>query len=251
MPPGLRKVLLSAMLRGTYSGGFLAAIAFFATQERFLEGWAKSGWPWDQLLHYVFEGALAVGLANGIARLFAPSKWPWNSSPDNAVVPVGWRSRIGRWLVPFDEEPLAFAIVGVVYAGALSGGIRLGCGDWLVLFMGWGLCVFYLLGLVLLLAGAARRRLKPSSSVRNIELAGRGVLTGMGPMACPIVGYLLGTAVTLLPGASGWTFAPQYGLILAVAGGIVLDAGLKSLMPFGVKSGAEAERSDERMTNPV
>jgi hypothetical protein len=209
---------------------------FFWTQEPSLEGWAKSGWPWDQFLHFVFEGALAIGLAKGIARLFAPADWPWNSVPDNAVAPAGWRSRIGRWLAPFDEGPIMFAVVGVVYAKILAGGMPLGCAGWPLLFFAWGLCVLYLSGLLLLLVGAATRRLRPSSSAGHLLVAGvTGALVMVGPTAAPVAGYVLGRAVTLLPGASGWSLAPQYGIMLGAAGEIMLGAVRWSPTPFGVK----------------
>jgi hypothetical protein len=243
-----RKVVLSALLRGTYSGAFLAFLALFGA------GRLESGWPWDQFAHYVLEGALAIGLANGIARLIAPSYALWNSSPDNPLVPASGRSRIGRWLwlTRFDDSgPLTYAVGGVVLADTLSGRMPLRWSVWLGLVFAWGLCALYLVGLLLLFVGAARRRLRPSATEGPIVLASVGLLVGLGPMAAPIAGYLLGTAVMLLPGASGWSLAPQYGILLAIAGEIVLGAVRQSLIPFDVKGGAEAGHPDERVTHPV
>jgi hypothetical protein len=253
MMPGLRKVVLSAMLRGTYSGAFLAAFAFFWTQGLHLADRAEAFQAWDQLFHYVVEGALAVGFASGIARLLAPANWLWNVSQGNAGAPVGSRSPGNRSLTP--DFPVALGGVGIMYAGVDVRGMPLGCADWLFTFMVWWFCALYVLGLLLWLVGVARRRLRPSTSVgpvsHHLDWASVGLLIFIGPIAAPVLGYHLGTAVTLLPGASDWSLAPQYGIILGLAGEIVLGAVRSSLFPFGVKGGAEAERPDERETNPV
>lgn len=234
MLPGQRKVVLSAMLRGTFSGAYLAATVLLLTQPPLFEGWMK--WPTDKLLHFIVEGALAVGLANGIARLVAPS-WPLKLSLDNAVAPVGWSSRIALWLLPLDTGT-GEAAIGVIYASVLAGAMPLGCFSWLIQVMAWSLGVIYLLAVLFFFFAARSRR--PSSSVGSADVVPAEflVLIGpltilplLGPMASPVVGYLLGTAVTFLPGASGWSLAPQYGIMLGIAGEIVLGAVRLSLLP--------------------
>jgi hypothetical protein len=238
MAPGQRKVVLSALLRGTYTGALLAFVVFFSF------GRLESGWAPDQLWHFLFEGMLIIGLANCIARLFAPSNWPWNLTSDNALASAGWRSRLRRWLAP-DGGPMCSGVAGVVYGEIFARGIPLGC-------FGWILCILYLIGLLLWLVGAALRRLRPSSSVGGLmEAASMGTLVGIGWIAAPIVGYLLGTAVTQFPGASGWSLAPQYGIMLGVAGELVRGAVKGPLALFRLQGNAGAERPDEKVTNPV
>jgi hypothetical protein len=259
MKPSQRKVVLSALLRGTYCGAVLAAIVHLDCQvlpgrlaglaPGSWAGRAESGWTWDQGLQFLVVGALAVGLASGIARLLAPSDWLVDTlSPDNGVARVGWRSRIGRWLVP---RELGVTIFGIVLVGILAWG-PLGCIGWLLWFGAGVGCVAYLLGLLHGLVAATWRRLRPSSSGAHIvDRSNELALSYTGLIAGPIVGYLLGKAVTLLPGASEWSLAPQYGIMLAVAGEIVLRAVRSPLMPCDVMRGAEAERPGESVTNPA
>ena len=140
-------------------------------------------------------------------------------------------------------------------AGIFAGGAPLGCALWLLWILVGTLCVLYLLGWLLLFVGPAWRRLRPSSSVGEIVAAiGRGcVCNPVASLACPVTGYLVGAAVTLLPGASGWSLAPQYGIILGAAGGIVLDAVARSLFPdpFGVKGGKGPKGTDKQVINAV
>ncbi len=121
-------------------------------------------------------------------------------------------------------------------------------------FMGWygglllGLacfsCVFYVFIWLLWLVEVMHPRWRSSSAGNSDYLAFHE------SMVLPVIGYFLGAAVTLIPGASGWSLAPQYGIILGVAGALLLDAVRSALMPLEVKGGTEAERLEERVTNP-
>jgi hypothetical protein len=234
------------MLWGTHGGAILALITYFSF------GRLKVEFAWDELLHFVVEGALAIGLASGIARLIAPPNRVWSfASAATAGAPVSWRSRIGRWLMP--EARLAFALTGVVYAEVLAGRKPLGAFGLISWLLAWFLCAVYLLGLVLVVSGGARRLLRTASDEVNIAIrtARVEIFAYLGSIASPIVGYLLGTAVTLFPGADGWSLAPLYGIMLAVAGHIVLAAVAELPAAFGVEGGGEAERPDEKAADPV
>jgi serine/threonine protein kinase len=236
--PTQRKVVLSAMLRGTCCGAVLAAIVHFDFQR--VADVAKSGWPWDQCLHFIVEGALAIGLANGIAWLLAPPHLPWAGSPDNTGVPIGGPARIGRGLTPREDGPLLFAFAGLLYVDILAGGMLLGGAGWLLWLLrliALGSSGFYLLALLVWLLETAVWPLQPRSEFVAF-------LDFMGPVGSPVMGYLLGKAVTRLPGADSWSLAPQYGILLAIAGEIVLGAFRRFLL-IAVKGRAEAERPDE------
>jgi serine/threonine protein kinase len=247
-PPGARKALLSAMLRGTCWGAFLAAASFYDTQRPLWEGEAQP--EWDLLLHYVCEGALLVGLAYAIANLLAPC----NKTPSDAAIPVGRRPLITRWFVPSNEDPAAgFSLLGVLFAGVLAGGLPLGCLEWFMRLIAWGFCIVYAAALLVWLAGAGWRRFAPSSTLAAcVEGAGRGAaLPHLAPMACPGLGYLLGRAILLLPGANGWILAPLYGIMLGVAVGIVLASVTPFPNRFSVKGPVKTERQDDTMPNPA
>jgi hypothetical protein len=116
----------------------------------------------------------------------------------------------------------------------------------MMVFIG-GSCVFYLLNLLTWLVGAVVRSLWPESAAgARIERVGAGGLLGAGPVCGPIMGYVVGRAVMLLHGADGWSLAPQYGIMLGVAGEIVLGAFRRALLEDAVNP-----RPDEKTTNPV
>ncbi len=104
MTPGQREVVVSALLRGTYLGALLASLAYvtFEPNSPLTVNIAKqiqglpfyhqpeSGWAWDRCVHFVLEGALLIGLANGVARLIAPqSRGQSIWKLDKDVAPVG------------------------------------------------------------------------------------------------------------------------------------------------------------------
>jgi hypothetical protein len=64
------------------------------------------------------------------------------------------------------------------------------------------------------------------------RLRRRGILWSLAPIVLPTVGYLLGTALTLLPGASDLVLAAPLGTLLALAVGIVISAVKPTTAPF-------------------
>ena len=202
---------------------------------------------WEQRVHFMFEAALAVGWAYGIARLIEPSTAMEELSPDGAApVPVGLLSPIGRWLMPVDA---GYAILGLVYVYMLAGGSPLRDFRLLWFSLALMLCLFYGLGQLAFLVGAARWRLQPSSPQSKQLLMSVGVVSGgLGLMASPIVGYLLGTALTLLPGTSGWSLAPCYGMVFGVAGEIVFDAMRQSVRAAALSELGSWKRASNSMS---
>jgi hypothetical protein len=246
MMSGLREVVLSGMLRGTYSGAVLACIAFWWIQEDSFGGIGQADWPWDQHWHYVFEGALIIGLANGIRRLLAPASFWEFLDAGQAVAPVGWLSRIGRWLSPWNQSQITMAFGGgVLFARIIQLKVASGRASWLEWVMLLNLCMLCL-ALLLWLVGVTARRLRPSSSLRHLEQLG-ALAVIVAPLICPVVGYLLGMAVALLPGARAWSLAPLYGLLLGVAGSVVLAAAI----PVSVKPCDETGRAEEKGSTPL
>jgi hypothetical protein len=216
--PGQRKVLLSAMVRGTYAGMILAFVVFFSF------GRLQQGdWTWEEFWHFACEGGLAIGLASGMARLFAPRSWTWNLAPNPAPPPAGWRTRLRRWLLPMDGL-IGGGIVAVVCAEMLTGHVPVPAGCFGGLAFA-GMVVVYLMGMSFWLLGLILRRLRPASPVGPaLEGGVPGMLVIAGPVGGPLVGWLVGLAVMSLPGARGWTLAPQYGIMAGVAVELVLVA---------------------------
>jgi hypothetical protein len=235
MTTGLRKQALSAILRSLLPGAFFALLVYGSLGRR------VGDWAWDQFLHFTFDGALVIGLATGIARLIGPSR-SWNLTPDNAVAPAGIRSRINRWL-GIDGGPLAGGAVGIVCAEVIAGAIPKGSlsslGPLALAFLALFLCGAYILHMLLFPIGVVLRRLRPTLSLVILGSC-LAFFSFLGPMAAPILGYLLGSAVKFLPGASGWSLAPQYGIMLALAGELVLDEVRKTLLPADFRRGMEA-----------
>lgn len=224
MAPGLCRLVLLAIMRGICYGLCLSPVALFGTLG------AESVGELGQLAHFIVEGALTVGLANGIATLLVLSNEPRNKTAINSVF-------VGEYGC-FTPLMTCFGFLLAVILAKPSG-VMPQWSRWTLQFMVWGWSGFYVLCLLRWLVNPAWRRRKPLASVFIFMSA---------PVVCPLLGYCVGTAVTLLPGASGWSLALPYGIILGVAAGIVLCAFASA---FGVKGGDVAKGSDERATKPV
>jgi tRNA A-37 threonylcarbamoyl transferase component Bud32 len=139
--------------------------------------------------HFLLEGALAVALVHGIIRLASrkPSLW---------------------------RLFFVLSCLGVVLAEAQR---RNG--------EAWSCFALWVTGLVLWLVRLAWARLARSSIGGDwVDAVGRFCLLGSLTTFGPTVGYLLGRAVTFLPGASDLILAPLYGTMLGALLGIVLTA---------------------------
>jgi hypothetical protein len=232
MTANQRGDVLTALLRGTYLGAILALITYLSFGR--LQKW---DWMGVECMHFVVEGALLIGLANGLARLMHPTSFIWNSTQKSEKVPVNWRSRIARWFSPFEIGPITVCIAGVVNVEIMAGTMGQGFVRGLMICLMGISCLFYLMGLLFLLISFAKRSLPASSeSEANVQTRtslGHMVVIG-GPIAGPMIGYYLGSAITLIPAAHDWSLAPQYGVMLGCAVHLILGALALSVIPTTV-----------------
>jgi hypothetical protein len=131
------------------------------------------------------------------------------------------------------EDPALFCLLGVVLAVIISSSQLLGCLLWPIRFLVWLNCLIYTAGWFLCLVGVAWQFRSPATSLgRRLQGIGRlGIYPNPAlppnrslPLLLPVLGYLLGTAVAFLPDTGGSALAPQYGIVLGIAGGIALAA---------------------------
>jgi hypothetical protein len=184
---------------GTGYGALLAALAFVSIGQIPLGQRREEIFAWDLALHPLFfhfllEGALAIGMAISIDQLLRLGR------PGPPVV---------RLLLFILSASATFW--GLLYAAWLARAMHPSESD-RPLSLLRSLCEVLLPGLVILFFGLVlnvRRSLLGSFWL----LADVAAVVGLGS---PALGYLMGTAFTLLPGASELILAPLYGTMLGI-----------------------------------
>jgi hypothetical protein len=120
--------------------------------------------------------------------------------------------------------------------------------------LSWLCGVLTLTALSLWLLGAARQLAAHSWTQSGLKqevyqlVSALPVRLAIG--AWPVVGYLLGTAITLLPAASDWVFAPLYGTMLGVMLNVVLGGFLLPLIrPLGLLVQNQGVQKELKLTD--
>jgi tRNA A-37 threonylcarbamoyl transferase component Bud32 len=121
---------------------------------------------------------------------------------------------IARLFAPWDSARAMRCLIGFLFAWSFAGAFSESAGKALLVLIP----IVLILILPYWLFGA-RHRLT-------------GILWSLAPLVLPTVGYLLGTTVTLLTGASDLVLAGPLGTLLALAAGIVISALKPSTAPF-------------------
>ncbi len=196
--PAVRHAILWALGLGVCNGALLAAVALQLIGPTLGRPPGEFVLGGSQTFHFILEGALAFGLAWGVAF----------GLPE--------RSQRGLWqiLEPLFAPPLLGVAITAMMAGAwLMGGFSSSVFGFAVVM------AFFVYttaqSLILQSRGTAWRRLLAISAL----------------ITCPLMGYLMGVAAAQLAGGSGLAPAPLYGTLLGAVLATVLWGG-------GVRSGA-------------
>jgi tRNA A-37 threonylcarbamoyl transferase component Bud32 len=201
--PAVRNTVLWTMGTGTCYGALLAAGVFLSIGQTPLEHRTEAVFAWELVFHPLFfhfllESALAIGFAISIRQLLRPPGLPAQADTGLMMFVV----------------LTATTIFGLAYTNWLAQALPLAEGDrpsWVLRWLG---CLLLLL-LVLCLGAAGW--FKRSYGLRYTCLL---ALVVLAPLGAPPLGYLMGTAIRLLPGASDLVLAPLYGTMLGVVLGI-------------------------------
>jgi predicted Ser/Thr protein kinase len=206
----MRTAVLWTMGAGTCYGALLAAGVFVSPiGQTLLEHRRESAWAWDPVFHPLFfhfllEGALAIGLVISIDQLLRSSR---PGPPVTNLLMLFFSAYATIW--------------GLVFAGWLAWALHPAESDRPLSLLG-SLCYILLPGLFLWLFGLILN--KRSSLLGSFWLL--ALFSAVVGLGSPAVGYLLGTAVTLLPGASDLALAPLYGTMLGIVLGTFLHGRL-------------------------
>jgi predicted Ser/Thr protein kinase len=215
----VRRAVLWTMGAGTCYGALLAAVVFTTIGQTALGRRTESVFAWDLVFHPLFfhfllEGALAIGLTISISRLLRPSQ----PGPPGTRLTLAWISAFMPGLALYFAVDLAQALPAAESARPF----------WL---LGWLSCILLpVLGLGLACTGVIQR----FGVLGGLMIV---LLSPVAMLASPSVGYLLGTAVTLLPGASNLALAPLYGTLLGTALSIFGFGRLLLKLPHGLSHG--------------
>jgi serine/threonine protein kinase len=185
--PAVQNAILWALGRGVCNGALLAVAALY-----FL-GPTLGGAPGEvvlagsQAFHFILDGALAFGLASGVA-------WLRSGLPE--------RLQRGLWRI---LDPLVLLpLLGVVVPALMAGAWREG--DF---------------GLFVLIVVITANVVIAEVFLRRGVKAWRQMLPGGALMTCPVAGYLMGVAAAQLAGGS-LAPAPFYGTMLGAVLATVL-----------------------------
>jgi serine/threonine protein kinase len=210
--PAVRKTFLWTMGAGTCYGALLAATLFICPIGQTQLGRPKESFlAWDLVFHPLFfhftlEGALAIGLAISIDALLRSGgqRAPLSIRVIFSAATTVWALVFAGWLAQAMHPPESGRTMSLLGS----------------------LCQVLLPGLFLWFCGILF--IKPSDRLGSFWLM-TVVVTVVG-FGLPAVGYLLGTAVTLLPGATNLVLVPLYGALLGI--GLCIFANGRLLFNF-------------------
>jgi hypothetical protein len=223
VPAALRTAILWNIGVGACSGALLATVTFlvFTYPVRLSPVRLSRESDWHPLsgplfLHFTLEGALALGLAYGIAGLF--DRW---QPAEDAGVTTARRARRARRLKTSFMLPWVMmfsSLLGIVFARAVASP----AGTLVIILLG-----LPVVGMLATVAGHWLTAALHGRMARSVVLAAyasglRLSCTLMAPFASPSLGYLVGRAIDL-PGMGDLALGPLYGTLLGTVVGAVLS----------------------------